>query len=295
MNIVIPTYNKHYNYNVNFLNSFNEFCLDKNKVTINFIVASNELDLFSGLVNQYAHLNVRIITLKELMFNVDGEYYNDNQSFFNTKYPLQSIKKLFAYTCVDTDYIVFDSENLCLKEFYFEDIFNDLKNKPIIYSDKIHYDLQRNVTSTCNDIFDLTENNKWFFLKSYWFFERNHVESMITFLKEKYSKNITLFLNNKIFFEYQLYCTFLLINNLKEFVNIDTVIDKEIKFSELLDKENHNYEYIITTINSDNVLNYINILQELNEKIIRLHWASEEIKNNIITNSNVCIGTFHWD
>ena len=96
MNIVIPTYNKHYNYNVNFLNSFNEFCLDKNKVTINFIVASNELDLFSGLVNQYRHLNVRIVTLKELMFNVDGEYYNDDQSFFNTKYPLQSIKKLFA-------------------------------------------------------------------------------------------------------------------------------------------------------------------------------------------------------
>jgi len=44
-----------------------------------------------------------------------------------------------------------------------------------------------------------------------------------------------------------------------------------------------------------NVLNYINVLNELNEKIIRLHWTSEEIKNNIITNSNVCIGTFHWD
>jgi len=98
MNIVIPTYSKHYQYNINFLTSFNKFCLDKDEVKINFIVNSNELDLFSGLVNQNTHLNVRIITLKELMFNVDGEYYNDDQSFFNTKYPLQSIKKLFAYT-----------------------------------------------------------------------------------------------------------------------------------------------------------------------------------------------------
>lgn len=295
MNIVIPTYSKHYNYNVNFLNSFNEFCLDKNKVIINFIVSSDELESFNQLVNKYENLNIKIRTLKELMYDVDGEFYNDDQSFFNTKYPLQSIKKLFAYTCVDTDYIVFDSENLCLKEFYFEKIFNDLKNKPIVFSDKIHYDLQTEVITTCNNIFGLNENNKWFFLKSYWFFELNHVKNLIKYLKLKLSQNVTLFLKDKIFFEYQLYCTFLLLNDLKEFINIQFVIDKEINFSELLNKVNHNYEYIITTINSDNVFNYINILQDLNEKIIRLHWTSDEIKNKIINNSSVCIGTFHWD
>jgi archaellum component FlaC len=295
MNIVVPTYNKHYNYNINFLNSFKEFCLDKDKVTINFIVTSQEKEIFETLVNMYLELNIKIVTLKELMFNVDGEYYDDSESFFNTKYPLQSLKKLFAYTCVDSDYIVFDSENLCLKEFYFETIFNELKEKPLLYSDKIYHNIQNDVIQTCNNILNSIENNKWFFLKSYWFFELKSVEELINHLKDTQSKNITLFLKDKIFFEYQLYSTFLLQKNMKNSVNVNEIINKEINFENLLDNVQHNYEYIIAVIEPSNVSSYINILTEQNEKIIRLHWTSDEIKNNIINNTNVCIGTFHWD
>ena len=41
MNIVIPTYNRHYEYNVNFLTSFNKFCLDKENVKNKIIENTN--------------------------------------------------------------------------------------------------------------------------------------------------------------------------------------------------------------------------------------------------------------
>ena len=119
MNLVIPTYNKHYNYNIKFLESFRTYCLDKNDVKINFIVNSSEYELFSNLKSIFNDININIVKFSDLLLKVDNENYSDNVSFFSTKYPLQSLKKLLAYICVDTDYIVFDSENLCVKEFYF--------------------------------------------------------------------------------------------------------------------------------------------------------------------------------
>jgi len=38
MNIVIPTYNKHYQYNINFLDSFDLYCLDKKNDYVMLIV-----------------------------------------------------------------------------------------------------------------------------------------------------------------------------------------------------------------------------------------------------------------
>lgn len=292
MNIVIPTYEKHYDYNVKFLESFDLYCLDKNDVKINFIVNSNEYELFNELKN--INLNINIIKFSDLLLKIDGENYPDNIGFFNTKYPLQSLKKLLAYTCVDTDYVVFDSENLCIKNFYFYDIFKTLKNKPIIYCDKTYYELQKTVLESTNKLLDTNLNN-WFFVKSYWFFELEHVDNLINYLKQKNNTTITLLLKDVIFFEYQLYCEYLFKYKLKEFINSESFTEKEINFEKLLQDAKHNYEYINVVLTIDNVENYINILNNLDERIIRLHWIDEKIKNKIINDTNIAIGTFHWD
>ena len=292
MNIVIPTYEKHYDYNVKFLESFNLYCLDKNDVKINFIVNSNEYELFNKLKN--INLNINIIKFSDLLLKIDGENYPDNVEFFNTKYPLQSLKKLLAYTCVDTDYVVFDSENLCIKNFYFYDIFKKLKNKPIIYCDKTYYELQKTVIENTNKLLDTNLNN-WFFVKSYWFFELEHVDNLINYLKQKNNTTITLLLKDVIFFEYQLYCEYLFKYKLKEFINSESFTEKEINFEKLLQDAKHNYEYINVVLTMDNVQHYINILNNLDERIIRLHWIDKKIKDKIINDTNIAIGTFHWD
>lgn len=294
MNIVIPTYNRHYDYNINFLNSFNNFCLDKNDVIINFIINSEEFDLFKNLKNEFINLNINIIKLNDLLRLVDNKNYSDSLNAFNNKYSLQSMKKLLAYNIVDTDYIVLDSENLCLKEFYFKDIFNTLKNKKLLYCNKIYDDIQNEVTLNCNNLIEFL-NTKWFFVKSYWFYEKKIVNQLILHLKEIHNSDITTLLSDKTFFEYQLYCTFLLKNNIKETVCCDAIYDKEYSFRVNLDKIKANYEYIASILNEENVEHYINILNELDERIVRLHWMSESVKNKIIKKTNVCIGTFHWD
>jgi hypothetical protein len=294
MNIVIPTYGKHYAYNVNFLESFDLYCLDKNDVKINFIVNSNEYELFMNLKNNNINLNIIIIKFSDLLLKIDGENYPDHNEFFNTKYPLQSLKKLLAYTCVDTDYVVFDSENLCIKNFYFCDIFKTLKSKPIIYCDKTYCELQKTVIESTNKLLGINSDN-WFFVKSYWFFELEHVNNLINYLRENNNSTITLLLKDTIFFEYQLYSGYLFKYKLKEFINSESFTEKEINFEKLLQDTKNNYEYINVVLTMDNVQYYINILNNLDERIFRLHWTDEEIKDKIINDTNIAIGTFHWD
>jgi hypothetical protein len=294
MNIVIPTYEKHYEYNIRFLESFDLYCLDKNDVKINLIVNSKEYGLFENFKLRFLNLNINIVKFSDLLLKIDGEDYSDDVDFFNTKYPLQSLKKLLAYTCVDTDYVVFDSENLCLKEFYFSAIFKTLKDKPIIYCDKTYYELQKKVIENTNKLLD-TNSTNWFFVKSYWFFELEHVDNLIKYLKEKHNTTVTLLLKDIIFFEYQLYCEYLFKHKLKEFIHSESFTEKEFYFEKLLQNIKHNYEYINLVLTMDNVQHYINILNNLDERIIRLHWIDEKIKDKIINDTNIAIGTFHWD
>lgn len=294
MNIVIPTYYRHYQYNVNFLNSFKLFCLDKNDVKINFIVNLQDYDFFKNLIEEFPDLNINLIKLIDLLNAVDNKNFFDDSYMFNTKYPLQSMKKLLSYKVVDTDYIVFDSENLCLKEFYFKDIFNSLKSKPILYCNNIYQDIQKEVLSNCNNLIQFL-NNKWFFVKSYWFYETKLVNQLILNLKNIHNTDITSLLSDKIFFEYQLYCTFLLKENLKETICCDKIYSENYDFQSELNSKGGNCEFVITLLNNENIGYYIDILNKLDEKIIRLHWIDENIKNKILENTNVCIGTFHWD
>jgi hypothetical protein len=233
--------------------------------------------------------------MSDLLFNVDKKEYTDNPMFFITKYPLQSIKKLFAYSYVDSDFIVFDSENLCLKPFYFKDIFKTLKEKPIIYCNNVYQDIQRDVISTSNNLIRLNHNTKWFFIKSYWFYEIEHVKNLINELKEIHNTDATLILRDKLFFEYQLYCSYLFKNKLKNFICADDFLKNNFDFQKILDEKENNFEFIISILNNENYQYYINLINGLDERIIRLHWVDEKIKNKIIENTNVSIGTFHWD
>lgn len=296
MNIVIPTYEFHYNYNFDFLKSFDRYCLDKEEVTINFIVNTHNIKFFETLKESFLDLNINFFTLQELMYRVDGEIFPDNESFFHTKFPLQSIKKLFAYTVVDSDYVVFDSENLCLKPFYFGEIFEQLKNKPLLYTNDVHPEMQREIVDNCNKIFR-SNINGWFFIKSYWFYEKNYVELLIQELKKINGSIATNVLKNTIFFDYPLYCTFLLKNNLKEKLCVDDVmmnLNKEC-FSVMREKylnKSHNFEYICTVLDDNNIDNYLDLINYLDERIVRVHWMPDQIRDKLLKEPRIVIGTF---
>lgn len=292
MNIVIPTHEPHRKHNIDFLKSFDEFCVDKKDVTITLVVNSHNFHSFYQVKEGFKDLKVQVVTLSNLMENVDGVPGEDHPSTFFHKYPLQSMKKLFAFSVVDSDYIVMDSENLCLKRFEFSKIFEKLKQKPILFCNKIFFEeVQSRVVDECNFIVN-SNLKKWCFLKSYWFFEKKLVSDMVNEIKMRHG-SVSLFLRNKFFFDYQLYCTYLHEKKLRNFACIDDVISKEpYNFLQLLDEKQNNFEYVCTVLNENNVLQYCNLIDEMDEKIVRLHWMPDNVRGSIIKNSNMCIGTF---
>lgn len=295
MNIVIPSYERHINYNRNFLRSFQKHCLDKKDVIINFICCKSNRSMFDEMKLEFSDLNISIFTLSQLIENVDGIEFDDNVGKFPTKYSLQSLKKLFSYSVVNSDYLVLDSENLCLKNFYFRDIYNILKTKKINYSVDYYQPIQYEVVSNCNRLLNY-ENKTWCFLDCHWFFEKDLVQKLIDELREinKHDK-ATFILKNNIFFEYQLYCSFLLKHSLKDKIEVKEILQNEKELQYNLNQSEHNYEYICSTLTTQTLGNYISLLNKLDERITRLHWMPESFANKIIENTKVCIGTFHWD
>ena len=293
MNLVIPTYRNHYTYNINFLNSFSKFCIDKSEVNIKLIVNDSDFVFFNQILSQFDDLNISIETLKNLIYNVDGISVVNDNSIFNSKYPLQSLKKLFSYTICNGDFIVIDSENLCLKNFYFREIIESQKNKPIIYTNHSFQEIQKKVIDSCNTVLTTT-SERWFFLKSYWFYEKEIVSKLITDLKKNYGI-ITHRLQYELIFEYQLYCQYIAKYQLKEMINIDDYCEETIKFTELLVGKKNNFEYLCVELTHTNLIDYLKVIKLLNDKIVRLHWIDSEIKDRIINESEVVIGTFHWD
>jgi hypothetical protein len=289
MNVVIPTYSDHFHYNELFLESFQNHCIDKQNVTINFVLTSQESHLIDDLFLKYENLNLKKLILSDLISQIDGITVTDNLWFFGNKYSLQSVKKLYASVEIDGNYLVIDSENLCLKDFYMSEIFDSCENQKILYTNNYHQDIQHKVVNSCNELLD-SSSDKWFFLRSYWFYKKDLVNKLFDFLRTKNECIISL-LANKTFFEYQLYSLFLYEYNLENFLDTNLILKNEFNIL----SEKNNYEYIISDINDNNIDNYLKILDSLNERIIRLHWTTEEIKNKILKFSKVCIGTFHWD
>ena len=290
-NIVIPTYEKHFNYNLNFLDSIVKYCKDKEELKIHFILSTSNCERFKKLIESYDSLNINVATLSQLIKNLDEIDVSDNVGGFPNKYIYQSLKKIFAYTITGDDYIVLDSENLCLKPFFIKDVFKGMKDKRLIFSKTYAQPIQKEVVNNCNSI--LSDScNKWFFIKSYWFYEKDFVEKMIEDLKERYDKSCYSILKSKKIFEYQLYCQYIVSEGLKETFCAD---EYDEEYTRELNKSMFNFEYVCTVLNEENLDRYYKIINENSEKIIRLHWMSEKIKDNLIKNTDICIGTFHWD
>jgi hypothetical protein len=287
MNIVIPTYEKHKQYNINFVKSFEKYCLDKENVSIYFIVTEEDKHLFECLVTDY----VKLITFQTLV-NCLGIDYNSLN--FNNQYSYQSLKKLLSPIFLKEGCVVIDSENLCVRPFYIKDFSKSIKNSKIIYTTKLiemPTHLQRNVFNNCKNLLEF-ETDKWFFLKSYWYYEYDIVSKLLNELKFK-DLNFLKTLSETIFFEYQLYCNYIEKYSLKPILEIDKFLS--ISLLNAIEEKKLNFEYVCASINFELKEDYCNIIKILDDRIIRLHWMSNDIENYVIENTGIVIGTYHWD
>ncbi len=293
MHLVIPSYEKHIHWNEKFLKSFNKFCADKSDREITFVCNQSNVDLFNGLTRKFKRLNVCSQTLTHLIQQVDQVYFEDSPFNFPTKYPLQSLKKLFAFSSTNADYLVIDSENVCLKDFYFQEIFESIKNQKIKADSRFVYEIQNEVAKNCNELIDFNPG-QWLFLDSYWFFEKDFVKLLLNELRQiNKTPSVHSLLKNRTFFEYQLYASFLLKKSLKQKIDVNEILRDSNELRSNLEKSPHNYELISATITKTTLSDYISLLNRFDDRITKLHWMHTDFAKAIVENTNVCIGTYY--
>ena len=134
--IVIPTYENHFVYNINFLESFEKYCLDKDNVIINFILNKHNINIFTENIRKFNNLFIKLHTLSELINNVDNIEEDDHPNKFSNKYCLQSMKKLFSYTMLSSlkrkKKIYFDFRENTYKDFIIPPYFAECLDKLIL-------------------------------------------------------------------------------------------------------------------------------------------------------------------
>lgn len=89
--ILIPTYPKHFNCNLEFLKSYYQFCTDPHSVDIVFVLTEGDKAEFINVVKGYS---VRVITLAEAILKIEGIPVNEPALLEEIKkFNYQSIKK----------------------------------------------------------------------------------------------------------------------------------------------------------------------------------------------------------
>lgn len=308
MNIVTSTFINHFGYNINFLKTFDEKCLDKSDVKITFVVThEEEKRILNDLIanNNLSSLNIDIVVLIDLINEIESnEIKYQNLPFTNEKYPIINLKKIYGCLHVNKDCLVLDSEVLCLSEFKFFDMFKTLKNKYFAYTyfndsfDDIIDPLQIQVIENCNNI--LKSNNKeWFFTKTYWFYDIDCLKEMIDFVKKQNDvDSFSLFLADKLIFDYQLYGSYLYNNNLKEFKSHNEITKNKPKLRKAFKNYRNSlnsipvgFEYVCISLDEDSIDEYIEFIHEQNEKMVKIHWMPDNIRDRIINSGKIFMGS----
>lgn len=239
MQIVIPTYEPHFIRSIEFLNSFNKHCKDKDRVTINFIVSDHEVSKFHSMTNKFSNiLNIRIYILKHLVKLIFNKDINEI-SLLNTigKYNFQSLKKLVGVYYIGNPYsLLMDAETLVVRDFFLKDLFNRFfnKEKHIFYTDNTgnFNAFLKQITDDCLDILKYEEHIPYYFFETYnWFFDSNILKDLFTYIEGSFNSTIFDLLTEKyeVIFETILYNLFIYKNNDKynyKFVCINNELEE---------------------------------------------------------------------
>lgn len=211
MDIVIPTYNEHYNYMTKFLDTFSLNCEDKDNVVINLVVTSDDYELFNKLIPNYQKLKINIMILKDLVKKYENIDVDEN-TLLNTigKFTFQSLKKLYGSLETGNKYIcLFDSECLFIRKFKMSDYINNNLNR-YMYCSKMTHNMCTNthanyIQNLMNDLMNTSDNN-WYLEVYLWILRRDILLELKTFLENKCGKLTSHNEDTFIEYCYYLYC-----------------------------------------------------------------------------------------
>lgn len=298
MNILsIPTYEHHFSCNIDFLNSMEKFCEDKNDQPIKFILCEHDIGKFNHEIKtKYPGLDIETVTLKNMIRATEGVDIDERDLIPKiTKYSFQSLKKLYSVKYFSCDNcLVIDSENRCMKEFKFCSIFDDIsENNTIFYSTTVPMDIQKTVTDNALKIIRSdAPRDKWMFDTCFWFFRRQIVDDMFRHVGDM----MGLIMRHFPVFEAVLYHWFIFTRPGKYGVKFVNLLEKAERYfpgikQRLATKHTaENIGFFLRQDENDALCYYLN---DVGHRIFRMDRMHASLQKVSIEKTKVCIGNFH--
>lgn len=301
--ILVPTYSRHFECNLKFLESFYKYCTDREDAKIAFISTVNEEANLKELLKAYP---VTVVALSHLVKAIDNVDIAEERLLENIgKFNYQSIKKLYGtYFFGSDNTIVIDSEMLCVKQFSIKDIFSTMgKNKYLFADRNIPFSVQNLVTHNCEKILEGREFKYWLFNTGYWFYEKHIMNDMFQYIKDRHHKTIIEVLTEyKPVFEAVLYNWFILKNIEKYGYNLIILNDvirgylgneKFDKFQSILSESQFALEYLCAGIDKENREDILRYMNDYGIEIYSFAFGSEEDNQFCIDNSKIKMRTYY--
>lgn len=319
--IIIPTYEGHFQYVVNFLISCKNNFLDIDTFDICFILSNikEEKQLRKYLKHYSSSYNFKFNNIETILKSYGIK--EDTSTLLKDlgKFSYQTIKKLYGvyYFQYDQSFVM-DSESMCLSPFYMNKIFDDyFKNPYVLYfnfaffknknlSDGLNYKTTQNIARLMNK----KSIQNFYFDGFHWFYEKNIINDLFKSMGHNLLgiiKNFTKMQKteyDKAIFECCLYYAFIKDNNTKyNYQFIDTLIllknklsnDNLVKIQKAFLEQGltcpilmHGWEML----SIEETMNISKIYIDLKLPIARLFGTPQPIEKikTFISGGNICLG-----
>lgn len=238
--IITPTYRDHFKYIKEYLRTFDKYVIDKDCITIAFIINRNESAEFESIISRYkSNINITVLIFDDILLDNKIFLSPENLLLKYGRYSFQTLKKFYAMMSIESHryFLVLDSESVWVGKTEMSKMFDEYFRKPKIWGsvidsyrvDAFRKRIQKNIAliTSCSC-------NYWFIENFMWFYDKEILKDMFSSYGEPINIVDKVYKSNKGFdgvFEILLYYTYIYFNIDKykyQFLDVSDVCEKNI-------------------------------------------------------------------
>lgn len=176
--VITPTFEPHFQFVEKYLESYKEFVIDKDNVTLLFTISKDEAESFKKITDKYCDG----VQYETLFFEDILQHFNINLTPNELlkkykKFTFQTLKKFYTMLYSDADkFLVLDSESMWVRKTNMKELFESFLNSPFIAGSSIsNRDSVSDFTQGVNDNVNFLLGkpcDKWFLENFVWFYDK---------------------------------------------------------------------------------------------------------------------------
>ena len=132
--IITPTYVKHFCFIEPYLQSFQKYVEDGDKVQIYFIISREEKQEFDEITKLYRTIDFQILVFEDLLQHFGVTVSPENLLLKYGRFTFQTLKKFYALLFIPEERsLVLDCESMWVKKTRMSEVFENFYASPRLY------------------------------------------------------------------------------------------------------------------------------------------------------------------